>query len=59
MTFKDPDFRHSYAATGVDPGIISNRIGNVFDLNGPRCDLSLDFATVQDGGADAEVLTRY
>lgn len=36
MTFKDPDFRHSYAATGVDPGIISNRIGNVFDLNGPR-----------------------
>jgi len=36
MTFRDPDFRHSYAATGVDPGIISNRIGNVFDLNGPR-----------------------
>ena len=35
MTFKDPDFRHSYAATGVDPGIISNRIGNVFDLKGP------------------------
>ncbi|KAI0456725.1 lovastatin nonaketide synthase [Xylaria acuta] len=35
MTFKDPDFRHSYAATGVDPGIISNRIGNVFNLNGP------------------------
>jgi len=36
MTFRDPDFRHSYAATGVDPGIISNRVGNVFDLNGPR-----------------------
>ncbi|KAF1978064.1 lovastatin nonaketide synthase [Bimuria novae-zelandiae CBS 107.79] len=35
MTFKDPDFRHSYAATGVDPGIISNRIGNVFNLHGP------------------------
>ncbi|KAJ5084495.1 hypothetical protein NUU61_009074 [Penicillium alfredii] len=35
MTFRDPDFRHSYAATGVDPGIISNRVGNVFDLNGP------------------------
>ena len=36
MTFRDPDFRHSYAATGVDPGIISNRIGNVFDLKEPR-----------------------
>ena len=35
MTFRDPDFRHSYAATGVDPGIISNRIGNVFNLKGP------------------------
>ncbi|KAI3326287.1 ketoacyl-synt-domain-containing protein [Xylariaceae sp. AK1471] len=31
----EPDFRHSYAATGVDPGIISNRIGNVLNLNGP------------------------
>ena len=30
MSFKEPDFRHSYAATGVDPGIISNRIGHVF-----------------------------
>ncbi len=36
LTTKDPDFRHNYAATGVDPGIISNRIGNVFNLNGPR-----------------------
>lgn len=35
MTFKDHDFRHNYAATGVDPGIISARIGNVFDLRGP------------------------
>ncbi|KAJ4293186.1 hypothetical protein N0V90_008468 [Kalmusia sp. IMI 367209] len=35
MTFKEPDFRHSYAATGVDPGLISNRIGHVFNLNGP------------------------
>ncbi|EFQ99795.1 lovastatin nonaketide synthase [Nannizzia gypsea CBS 118893] len=35
MSFRDPDFRHSYAATGVDPGIISNRVGNIFDLNGP------------------------
>lgn len=29
-------FRHTYAATGVDVGIISNRIGHTFDLNGPR-----------------------
>lgn len=35
MSTKDPDFRHNYAATGVDPGIISNRIGNVFNLKGP------------------------
>ncbi|KAI1332741.1 ketoacyl-synt-domain-containing protein [Xylariaceae sp. FL0255] len=35
MSIGETDFRHSYAATGVDPGIISNRIGNVFDLNGP------------------------
>ncbi|KAF7562295.1 hypothetical protein G7046_g1836 [Stylonectria norvegica] len=40
MTFKDADFRHSYAATGVDPGIISNRIGNVFDLHGPSCTIN-------------------
>ncbi|KAI1370878.1 hypothetical protein F4677DRAFT_464877 [Hypoxylon crocopeplum] len=35
MSIRDPDFRHNYAATGVDPGIISNRVGNVFNLNGP------------------------
>lgn len=35
MTFKEPDFRHSYAATGVDPGLISNRISHVFNLSGP------------------------
>ncbi|KAM7218213.1 hypothetical protein V8F06_006391 [Rhypophila decipiens] len=35
MTYHDPDFRHSYAATGVDPGIISARVSNVFDLRGP------------------------
>ena len=35
MSTKDPDFRHNYAATGVDPGIISNRIGNMFNLKGP------------------------
>ena len=36
MSIRDPDFRHTYTATGVDPGIISNRIGNTLDLNGPR-----------------------
>ncbi|TVY18291.1 Reducing polyketide synthase DEP5 [Lachnellula arida] len=35
MSIKDPDFRHNYAATGVDPGIISNRIGNALNLAGP------------------------
>ncbi|CZS93691.1 hypothetical protein WAI453_001171 [Rhynchosporium graminicola] len=35
MAFKEPAFRHSLAATGVDPGIISNRISHVFNLNGP------------------------
>lgn len=36
MSTKEPDFRHKYAATGVDTGIISNRIGNTFNLHGPR-----------------------
>ncbi|XDG09065.1 hypothetical protein ABKA04_008680 [Annulohypoxylon sp. FPYF3050] len=35
MSTREPDFRHNYAATGVDPGIISNRIGNTFNLHGP------------------------
>ena len=35
MAFKEPSFRHSLAATGVDTGIISNRISHVFNLNGP------------------------
>ncbi|KAI1075939.1 lovastatin nonaketide synthase [Whalleya microplaca] len=35
MTFKDHDFRHNYAATGVDVGIISARIGNTFNFYGP------------------------
>ncbi|KAI2609240.1 hypothetical protein GGR54DRAFT_643554 [Hypoxylon sp. NC1633] len=35
MSMRDPDFRHNYAATGVDPGLISNRVGNIFNLNGP------------------------
>ena len=36
MSIRDTDFRHNYAATRVDPVIISNRIGNTFDLRGPR-----------------------
>ncbi|XP_014550227.1 hypothetical protein COCVIDRAFT_31971 [Bipolaris victoriae FI3] len=35
MCFKEPAFRHSLAATGVDPGILSNRISHVFNLRGP------------------------
>ncbi|KAH7240032.1 putative polyketide synthase [Fusarium redolens] len=35
MSLKEEDFRHNYAATGVDPGIISARLANVFDLHGP------------------------
>lgn len=35
MSTREPDFRHNYAATGVDPGLISARIGHVFNLNGP------------------------
>ncbi|KAF2682950.1 putative polyketide synthase [Lentithecium fluviatile CBS 122367] len=35
MVLKEPDFRHSYATTGVDPGILGNRISHVFDLKGP------------------------
>ncbi|KAI0466697.1 hypothetical protein F4859DRAFT_288396 [Xylaria cf. heliscus] len=35
MSTLEPDFRHSYAATGVDTGIISNRIGNILNLQGP------------------------
>ncbi|RDW80312.1 lovastatin diketide synthase LovF [Coleophoma cylindrospora] len=40
MSFKDPDFRHSYAATGVDPGLISARISHVFNLYGPSLTLN-------------------
>lgn len=35
MSIHEQDFRHNYAATGVDVGIISNRIGNIFNLTGP------------------------
>lgn len=35
MSTRDEDFRHNYVATGVDVGIIGNRIGNTFNLDGP------------------------
>nr|POE93173.1 highly reducing polyketide synthase curs1 [Quercus suber] len=37
MSIFERDFRHNYAATGVDPGIISNRVNNTFNLAGPSC----------------------
>ncbi|KAK7418008.1 hypothetical protein QQZ08_011405 [Neonectria magnoliae] len=37
MSIFERDFRHNYAATGVDPGIISNRVNNVLNLTGPSC----------------------
>ena len=40
MSFKEYDFRHTYSATGVDPGILANRIAHVFDLHGPRLEYS-------------------
>lgn len=35
MSFKEPSFRHSLAATGVDLGLLSNRVSHVFNLRGP------------------------
>lgn len=35
MAFREPAFRHALAATGVDPGLLSNCISHVFDLRGP------------------------
>ncbi|KAI0442997.1 KR domain-containing protein [Xylaria telfairii] len=35
MAFKEQSFRHTMSATGVDPGILSDRISYVFNLNGP------------------------
>ncbi|MCJ1251645.1 hypothetical protein MMC30_008880 [Trapelia coarctata] len=35
MALKEPDFRHSYATTGIDPGILGNRVSHVFNLHGP------------------------
>lgn len=46
MSMKEQDFRHSYAATGVDPGLISNRVSHVFNLGGPRYIYSPLFSTV-------------
>lgn len=35
LSTKEPDFRHNYAAIGVDPGIISARIAHFLNINGP------------------------
>ncbi|KAF7919956.1 uncharacterized protein EAE98_009190 [Botrytis deweyae] len=35
MALKEPDFRHPYTTTGIDAGILSNRISHVFNLRGP------------------------
>ncbi|KAI0172251.1 putative polyketide synthase [Hypoxylon sp. FL1284] len=35
LTAKEPDFRHPYAATGGDTGMLASRISYVFDLKGP------------------------
>ncbi|RYP67427.1 hypothetical protein DL771_007258 [Monosporascus sp. 5C6A] len=35
MANMEPDFRHAYVATGVDAGMIGNRVSYVFDLKGP------------------------
>lgn len=40
ISFKEPDFRHSYAAMGVDPGIISAHTRHVFNLHGPSFTLN-------------------
>ncbi|KAI0198608.1 beta-ketoacyl synthase [Astrocystis sublimbata] len=31
----EPDFGHAYTASGVDPGILANRINYIFNLKGP------------------------
>lgn len=43
MSFKEQDFRHTYSATGVDPGILANRIAHVFNLHGPRFETTTIF----------------
>ncbi|KAI1317532.1 reducing type I polyketide synthase [Xylariaceae sp. FL0255] len=35
MSLKEPDFRHPYVSTGVDTGILGNRVSYVFNLKGP------------------------
>jgi acyl transferase domain-containing protein len=37
---KEHDFRHSYATTGIDPGILPNRVSHAFNLRGPRSAIS-------------------
>uniref|UniRef100_A0A8H7K7F4 Carrier domain-containing protein n=1 Tax=Bionectria ochroleuca TaxID=29856 RepID=A0A8H7K7F4_BIOOC len=35
MALKEPDFRRSYITTGIDTGILPNRVSHVFNLKGP------------------------
>ncbi|KAI3331710.1 ketoacyl-synt-domain-containing protein [Xylariaceae sp. AK1471] len=40
MVGKETDFKHAYAATGIDTGILANRLSYVFNLNGPSITLN-------------------
>ncbi|KAI4174386.1 MAG: hypothetical protein LQ343_002321 [Gyalolechia ehrenbergii] len=57
MSFKEPDFRHTYSATGVDPGILANRIAHVFNFHGPRSESSLPCEWVELTATSAVINT--
>lgn len=40
IIMREQDFRHNYAATGSDIGLISSRVSHVFNLNGPTCTIN-------------------
>ncbi|PYI12619.1 polyketide synthase [Aspergillus sclerotiicarbonarius CBS 121057] len=40
MLHREPDFRHEYAATGTDSGLLSARVCHVFDLQGPSATIN-------------------
>ncbi|KAI1460205.1 ketoacyl-synt-domain-containing protein [Annulohypoxylon moriforme] len=67
MSSRETDFKHPYVATGVDTGILANRLSYVFNLKGPSltintaCSSSLyavDIAckTIASGGCDAAIV---
>jgi acyl transferase domain-containing protein len=35
MSMKETDFRHVYSTTGIDPGVLANRVSHAFNLRGP------------------------